>query len=306
MIEIYFKTVRDLAFQKIEDFRVGSWIHIKHATLDSLEKIAELTHIELSDLRDSLDKYELPRVENTEEYTLFFLRHPGKDELGLYTKTLTILLTPNYLITIAPDESEVVEQLIHSQTVLNTTQKAKLLLHILMRVTQEFTISIKRVRQSILSYRTTVESIDSEAILVFTQNEEVLNQYLMALVPLRLLLETMTHGRYLSFYEKDLDLLDDLMNAIRQSEDICRVNIKSIRSLRDSYQIIFTNNVNRTIKLLTALTIIFSIPTIIASLYGMNVPLPFQESSSAFGYILAATMGISLLSVWIFSKKKWI
>ena len=109
----------------------------------------------------------------------------------------------------------------------------------------------------------------------------------------------------MNFYETDLNLLNDLMNAVRQSEDVCRVNIKSIRSLRDSYHIIFTNNVNRTIKLLTALTIIFSIPTIVGSIYGMNVSLPFQTSPYAFLYLMGITLSISVLSIFWFIKKQW-
>ena len=49
--------------------------------------------------------------------------------------------------------------------------------------------------------------------------------------------------------------------------------LKSIRSLCEAYQIIFTNNLHKTIKLLTTLTIILSIPTMISSVYGMIVML---------------------------------
>ena len=147
--------------------------------------------------------------------------------------------------------------------------------------------------------------VDSNAISILTKNEEILNQYLTSIVPMRNLFQTMASGRYVNLYEKDLDLLEDLMIAMKQSEDICRVNIKSIRSLRDSYHIIFTNNVNRTIKLLTALTIIFSIPTIIASLYGMNVPLPFQTKPYAFILILGITAVASALAITWFKSKRW-
>ncbi len=123
---------------------------------------------------------------------------------------------------------------------------------------------------------------------------------------MRNLLETMASGRYMNFYESDLDLLEDLMIAMRQSEDVCRVNIKSIRSLRDSYHIIFTNDVNRTIKLLTAVTIIFTIPTIIASIYGMNVTLPFQSSSYAFPLIMGFTIFASIIAILLFHKNRWL
>jgi magnesium transporter len=307
MIDIYFKTVRDTDFHKIDDFKPGSWIYVHQATLDDLYKIGEITGLDISDLKDSLDRYELPRIEPVKDNLIFFIRHPGNQEEGLYTEAFTIIFTPSFVIAISPTKSEIIEQLItNNNPLVGTTQKTKLLLHILLKITQDYTNSIKKARQSIVGYSTmTSEHAGSDSILKLTQNEEILNQYLTSLVPMRNLLETVVQGNYVSFYEKDLDLLESLMIGIRQSEDICQVNIKSIRSLRDSYHIIFTNNVNRTIKLLTALTIIFSIPNTIASFYGMNVTLPFQNQIHAFGLILIFTVILAALAAFWFVQKKW-
>ena len=306
MIEIYFKTIRDSTFKKIEDFRAGSWIYTKEATLEDLAKIGEIAGLDIADIRDSLDKYELPRVEQIGDNLIFFLRHPGDREFGLYTETLTVILTSSFVIAISPTRSEIIEQLIASSIAIGTTQKTKLLLHIFLKVAQDYTNSIKRLRHSILGYEQATRIVDSNAIIVLTKNEEILNQYLMALVPLRNLLETMASSRYLHLYEKDIDLLQDLMIGVRQSEDVCRVNIKSIRSLRDSYHIIFTNDVNRTIKLLTALTIIISIPTVIASIYGMNVALPMQHKPYAFLMVMGMTVFASVVAVVLFRKNRWL
>ncbi|MFA6502080.1 MAG: CorA family divalent cation transporter, partial [Parachlamydiales bacterium] len=151
-----------------------------------------------------------------------------------------------------------------------------------------------------------MKSVSNKAIVVLTKNEEILNQYLSSLVPIRNLLEAISSGRYISLYEKDYDLLQDLMIAIKQSEDICSVSVKSIRSLRDAYQILFTNDVNKTIKLLTAITIIFTIPTIISSIYGMNINLPFASNSHAFLIIIIFTIFLSLFCTYIFARKRWL
>lgn len=306
MIEIYFKTIRDAQFKRIEDIRAGSWLYLRDATLDDLQQLATLTGLELSDVRDSLDKYELPRIERVSESVILFIRHPSELEAGLYTSTLAILLTNTYLVAISPARCEIVETLLTQHTPFGTTQKSKLLLHILLKITQEFTASIKRARHATLEHEQATKTIDNEAIAVLTKNEEILNQYLTALVPLRNVLEAMETGRYINLYEKDYDLLEDLMIAIQQSEDLCRVNVKSIRSLRDSFQIIFTNDVNRTIKRLTALTIIFTIPTILASIYGMNVQLPFQDKPYAFFLVINITIVFSFIAVLFFLRKRWL
>ncbi len=306
MIESYFKTLRDASFSKVEDFRPGSWINVSNATPQDLDKIVEVTGIEFHDLNDSLDKYEVPRIEHEESNILIFTRHPSVIEMGLYTQTLTIVLTPHHLITISPQKSDVVESILHGSPKLGTTQKSKLLFHVLLKITQEFNNSIKRVRRNVLEQEKEIENVDSESIVSLTKNEEILNQYLTSLVPLRSVLEAISSGRFVHLYEKDLDLLQDLMIAIKQSEDLCTVNVKSIRGLRDSYQIIFTNDVNKTIKRLTAITIIFTVPTIISSVYGMNVSLPMEKNPFAFIMIINLIFLIAIVLAIIFMKKKWL
>jgi magnesium transporter len=306
MLEIYCRDAPEEQFSRVTDFRPGSWIYAREANLEDLAKIAEVTRIDLNDLRDSLDKYELPRIEHIDDNILFFVRHPGTNEFGLYTETLTLIFTDTFAIAISPHRCEIIENLILSHGALDISQKSKLILHILLKITQDYTNNIKRVRHSILGAEQPPKVVDSNAIIVLTKNEEILNQYLTSLVPMRNLLETMASGRYLNFYEQDLDLLEDLTIAVHQSEDVCSVNIKSIRSLRDSYHIIFTNDVNRTIKLLTALTIVLSIPLIVVSVYGMNVALPFQNQHYAFLLIIGIILVTSAIILALFKRNRWL
>ncbi len=306
MIEIYFKTIRDDDFKQINDFRVGSWIHISEATMDDLKRLSEVTNIEINDILDSIDKYEIPRVEHVKDNVIIYTRHSDQQEEGLHTSTLTIILTSNFIITISPHKSKLIDSIIKTTSKLATTQKSKLLLFILLKITQDFTNKIKNVRSSVLEQENQMKKVNNETIVVLTKNEEVLNQYLSSIVPLRNLLEAITSGRYVSLYEKDKDLLEDLSISLKQSEDLCSVSIKSIRSLRDSYQILFTNDVNKTIKLLTAITIIFTIPTIIASIYGMNISLPLEKNPYAFFILMNIIILVSVISAFIFARKKWL
>ena len=306
MIEIYYKSIRDPDFKQISEYKPGSWIHVDKANIHDLNKLSEITNIEIADLHDSLDKHEIPRIEQKDGNIIIFLRHPEESEEGLHTATIAIILTPSYIITISPHESKLVDSVVSSSINLATTQKSKLLLFFLLKITHDFTLKIKRVRYAVIEQEKRMKNIDNQSIVMLTKNEEKLNQYLASIVPLRTLLEAITSRRYVNLYEKDQDLLEDLLIALRQSEDVCRVNVKSIRSLRDAYQILFTNDVNKTIKLLTAITIIFTIPTIIASIYGMNVKLPLADHSNAFSIIMVLTLIFCVVSVWLFIRKKWL
>jgi magnesium transporter len=306
MLEIYFKSPQDHTFERIEDFRPGSWIYAKEAKNEDLATIAKITGIELHDIKDSLDRFELPRIERIGDNTIVFIRHPSEVELGLYTNTLTLILTHSFVIAISPDRCEIIEHLLETSTPIGITQRAKLILQILFRVAQEYTSNIKRVRHAILDQEKKKRAVDTNAISILTKNEEILNQFMTSLIPTANTLKMIAEGRLITLNEKDHDFLQDLMIGVRQSEDVCSVNIKSIRSLRDSYQIIFTNNVNQTIKLLTALTIIFHIPTITASLYGMNIQLPFQTSGGAFWIVLSIILLISVVVVLLFRRNRWL
>ncbi|NGX50457.1 MAG: Cobalt/magnesium transport protein CorA [Chlamydiae bacterium] len=306
MITIYEKGEHDEEFIEIQEPKEGCWIHVEDATTNDINQISKLIDIEYTDMYDCLDRYEIPRVERIKEHVLIFTRHPIDPEGGLYTTTFTIILTKDYFITICPQKSQIVENFISQKPKLTPSQKSKFLIYILLKVTQEYTLQIKKIRTNVLKQEKKLSHVDSRDITSLTLNEEILNQYLSSLIPIRTVLESITSGRYTLLYEKDQDLLEDLLNASIQSEDLCSINLRSIRSLRDSYQIIFTNQLNKTIKLLTALTIILSIPTMIASLYGMNVVLPMAGKPHAFSIIIIFISILSLISLLIFQRKKWL
>lgn len=307
MITYYLKSDVNEEFSILNEPCHGCWIHIDHATTDDIQTISDLTNLNTNDLNDCLDRFEVPRIEKIGDHVMIFVRHPTPSrESGLFTSTLTMILSKDYFITISPTSSQIAENLIKQNPNLTTYQTAKFLIYVLLKITQEFTLNIKRIRTSVLQQEKELNHIESEDITNLTINEENLNQYLSALIPIRSVLEAITSGKYTILHEKDQDLLEDLLNASIQSEDLCSINLRSIRSLRDSYQILFTNQLNKTIKLLTALTIILSIPTMIASLYGMNVELPLEKNSMAFIIICVFIIAISVISFYIFQRRKWL
>ncbi|NGX46900.1 MAG: Cobalt/magnesium transport protein CorA [Chlamydiae bacterium] len=306
MFKIYYKKAKDEEIQELSEIRDGSWIHIDEATTTDLEKLSHLTKIDYADLLDCLDKYEIPRIERSNHNLLIFTRYPADQEIGLYTSTLTLILANHYFITISPHRSLLVKNFLYQNHKFSTLQNTKLLILLLMKINQEFTGQIRKVRYNVLSAEKEMIHVESEDITSLTKNEEVLNQYLSSLVPTRSVLEAIHSGRITSLYEKEKELVEDCLNSIHQSEELCSIVLKSIRSLRNAYQIIFANNLHKTIKLLTALTIILSIPTMIASIYGMNVNLPLAKNTFAFAFVMGFTAILSVFGLWIFRKKGWL
>lgn len=305
MIEVYFKTIKDKKYKSIKEFRAGSWISVENATVEDLEKISELTGLSTHDLQDTVDNFEVPRIERQEEGLLLYVRTPDHSS-GLYTQLLTIIITEKYIITISPYKNKIIDYMLEQKTRISTTQKSKLLLRILIRVAQEYTLQVKSLRNQVASSVKENYDADTKDFVFMAKSEEILNQYLAALIPMNNVFEAIRTGKYVNIFEEDADLVQDIVINVKQSADICAVNLRNITSIRDSYQVIFTNNLNKVIKLLTALTIILTIPTMIASLYGMNVQLPFESNPIAFVGVIILAMFFSLTSLFIFYHKKWL
>lgn len=307
MITTYFKTIQDTKLKVIDKVRVGSWINITNATRDDLEEVVKLTGLEYIDIDDSLDRFEIPRFERQNGNTIVFVRNPSVNSDSYHTEILTIVFSDKYLITISPEKNSTIEYLLNSNKKLVTTQQTKLLISILLNVAQQFTYEIKEVRNRVLMRKNNIEEVDTPDFIALAESEEILNQYLSALIPNNNVLEGVISSKAIKFHEEDTDLLDDLLITLRQSADICNVSISSIRSTRDSYQVIFTNNLNKTIKLLTSLTIILTIPTILASIFGMNVRLPLDaDNPFSFGIILLIISVCFALALLIFNLKRWL
>lgn len=306
MFSIFYKTLKDKKFKKVSSPRPGSWINIDKATDKDIEKIAELTGLQMADLRDTLDRYELPRVERQEEGFIIYTRYPTGENEELYTELMTIVLTDKYLITISPTVNPLIDRMIDQSTKIATTQKIKLVLKLLLRVAQEYTLKTKQVSNRVPRGRRELKRIDSKDFIVLAESEEILNQYISALVLMNNSLETIVAKKYISIHEEDKDILEDLMIGFRQSADLCNLSVKSIRGVRDSYQVIFTNNLNKIIKILTVMTILLSIPTMIGGVYGMNIALPFQNDPLIFAYLMWMTLIVCGIAFLIFYYKKWL
>ena len=98
-------------------------------------------------------------------------------------------------------------------------------------------------------------------------------------------------------------MIEDLLVDHEQLIRICKSNQKGIFNIRESHSSLLSHNLNKTMKLLTSVTVILTIPTMVSSFYGMNVDLPLQGHPLAFLGVLAITTIISISLLVIFNKR---
>ena len=95
-------------------------------------------------------------------------------------------------------------------------------------------------------------------------------------------LQKLPRTKTLKMYEEDEELLEDVGIENKQAAEMARIYTDILTGMMDAFTSVISNNLNRVMKLLTSLTIILSIPTIVASFFGMNVKVPFQNYTHAF------------------------
>lgn len=304
MYKIYFKDIRKNRVERINSIKDGCWINIENANQKDLDYIKKVAKLSKEDIEDISDPLELPRIERQGKTIIVFIRSVGEGEN--YTEPLTIIVTAKYFITISLNRNSVIESILKEKNFsFPTTQRSKFLIYILLAISKSYTKKVKLIKQSVVSQKKKLKDVESLDIVKLIESEEILNNYISALIPMKNVFETIANGEYVPVYAHDNDLVQDMIINIRQSVDVCSVNIKSIRNLKESYQILFTNKLNRSIRLLTSLTVILTIPTIVASIFGMNVGLPMESNPLAFLYIILISMVVSFILFIIFYINKW-
>lgn len=306
MIKIYQKKVKDRKLKTLKTFKIGSWIYIDNPSKKELDQFAERFSLERDLLEDAIDPNEVPRVEVENGVTYVFTRVPFKEKERVTTSPALFGLGKDFLFTVSPKPLPFLDKFTSGKINFYTTQKAKLFTLLFSEINAIYNHSITEINKKVRSLSVNPEKINNKDILQFVIFEGGLNDFLAALTPINALLNNILSGKFFKLYEEDKDLVEDVFLANGQLIETCKLNLKSIGNIRESYSTIMTNNLNRVIKLLTALTVMLTVPTIVASFYGMNVSLPFAGSPLAFIWIVTATVFVSLAILGIFIYNRWL
>jgi len=309
MVNYYFKSVRDEQLKKIGKFKTGSWIYVEDPDKKELSQLAKKLSLEAGHLTDSTDPYEVPRLEIEKEAVYIFTRIPFSLENKIEkitTVPLLVVISNNFIMTICQKPLYFIDKFLEGNIDFSTTQKTKLFLLIFSQINSSYNRNLTRIIRQVRTISIHLENIKNHDIVQFVMFEAVLNDFLSALNPTNNILKQLLSGKILKLYENDKDLTEDLFLSNNQLIERSQMNLNIISNIRNAYSTIMTNNLNRVIKFLTALTIILNVPMIISSFYGMNVALPLAGSPLAFWQISSFTLIITLILLLIFSKNRWL
>ncbi len=306
MIKIYQKTISDRKLRTIRKFKAGSWIYVEDPHEKEIKKLTQNFSFAPDLIKDALDPHEVPRLEIEKEIVYIFTRVPYQENGKVTTTPLLIAISHHFLATICLKKPAFLEKFTSEKINFFTTQKTRLFLQFFAEINQIYNNFLTNINRDVRGISIQLEKIDNKDVVQFVSFGIILNDFLAALAPTNSLLQNLLSGKFLKLYEKDKDLIEDLSLGTEQLIKRCEADLKNIVNIREAYSTILTNNLNRVIKLLTALTIILTIPTIIASIYGMNVRLPLMDSPFVFIWIIVITFLFSLIVLLILFKKRWL
>lgn len=308
MIHILHSTARARSLARLEKIRSGVWVHVVEPSPQELALIAEDYGLDEDLLKDAVDIYEAPRVEADGKTVYIYTRYCYPEGAEIATEPLLIVHTEQFILTLVRRESNIVDRLLSDKIDVVTTQKTKLLLQILGEINRSYRLQLNAVSKRILQIRAQVRQGDmsNKDFVSSIELEEDLNEFLSALQPQSAMLNSLTSGKYLRLYEEDRDLVEDMHLGETELIELMNSRLKTLVNIRQAYDAIATNNLNKTFKRLTSIAIFLTIPTIAGGLWGMNVALPFATHPQAFWIVLLIILAASSMAVYVFHRKKWL
>ena len=309
MIRYLYKSIRSKELKEIDSYKPGSWIYVESPTDDEAAMLIEKFDLDPGHIDDARDEDEMPRLEREENLVYIFTRFAyTNDDLQVTTAPLLFVIGKEILMTISPRKIPRMEKFIEGKIDFSTTQRTKLVLQIMDQVVDQYEVFLNNIGRQIKTIRARlrVEEIRNSDFIQFVLIEDELNEFLSALTPTNAILRRLLLGKHIPLYAEDEDLVEDLLLNNEQAIEGCRSSLKSIVNIREAYSTIISNNLNQVIRILTVLTMLISVPMLVASIYGMNVALPFEKSPLAFSGIMTASLVLSIILLSVFRYKRWL
>ncbi|MGC4099983.1 magnesium transporter CorA family protein [Ferruginibacter sp.] len=306
----YFKIIehQTIAIDKPE---VGSWVNVlPPLKQEEFNELSETLDIPIDFLKDSLDIDERSRYEIDDNVKLVVIKTPTEnnsfnDSDAFYiTIPICIILTHNQIVTVNSFENEAIKKFLNSFQNRHPDKKNMMVLKIFEKITANFQEYLKEInqRRNILEQKL-YDANRNEELLQLMRIQKSLVYFITALRSNELLMMKLARTNVMQLNDDEKDFLDDLIVETSQALETANTYTNILSSSLDAFASIISNNQNEVLKRLTTLTIFLSVPVLIASIYGMNVPIPYKDTHYAFWVPVILSLGILGVVMWNYLKR---
>lgn len=311
----FFKTVEN-RITRISAPEEGCWISAVSPDPEEVDFLINELGLDAGFVRSALDEEESSRIEAEEDQTLVIVDVPIVDDsvtdnqeekTVLYTTMpIGIIIAEHFVVTICQKDFAVIEQMENGAVKnLQTAQKTRFLLTILLRVAGRFLLYLKQIdRISSATEKQLHQSMRNKELIQLLGLEKSLVYFSTSLKSDEITMEKILRGRIIKLYDEDQDILEDVLIEIKQAIEMCNIYSGILSGTMDAFASIISNNLNIVMKILTSITILMAIPTMVSSFYGMNVdglPFPVFWMPMLLSGLLTALVAIVLVKKGMFS-----
>ncbi len=306
----YFKNTdqKTIAIDKAEN---AVWVNVlPPLKQEEFTELSQTMDIPIDFLKDSLDIDERSRFEIEDDVKLIVIKTPTENnsfnlsDAFYITIPICIILTHNQIVTVNSFENEAIKKFLNTFQHRNPDRMNMMVLKIFEKVTTNFQDYLKEIntRRNSLEQKL-YDSNRNEELLQLMRIQKSFVYFLTALRSNELLMMKLNRTNILKLNEEEKDLLEDLIVETSQALEMANTYTTILNSTLDAFASIISNNQNAVLKRLTTLTIFLSVPVLIASIYGMNVPIPYSESHMAFWLPVILSIIILGFVIWNYAKR---
>lgn len=313
MLKIFKTDLETNKTEETKEYEKGSWINMVAPTEDEIKLVCKKLKIQEDFIRDALDFEERARIdyEEDDDTTLFIIDVPilEKEHNEYIHSTMPlgiIVVRDDFIITVSLKQNRVMTEIEKSKSknMIITYKKTRMLLQIFYKNAEVYLNELKKLnRDKEKAEKELNTSMKNKELLKMLALEKSLVYFSTSLKSNEVVMERTLRGKIIKLYEEDEDLLEDAIIENKQAMEMAKIYSDILSGTMDAYASIISNNLNIVMKVLTTITIILSIPTILGSFWGMNVPVPFENSPFGFYIIVVISLIIAMVSYIIFKKR---
>jgi magnesium transporter len=297
--------------KEVPELTGACWINLADPSTDEISRVQELTGVPREFLTDPLDKDERPRLEIDEGITQLIVHvpyhEPHENLIPFHTLPLGIILTAHHVITICNRQTPVTSTFLDQiRRICPPEDQFRFVFQLLWHSAILYLRYLRDVRQRAdMVEQDLHESISNEALMRLLNIEKSLVYFTTSLKANDILIGRLEHTRQLDIPDKDLDILEDVAVEYRQALEMATIHSNILTGTLDTFASIISNNLGNVMKILTSITIVLMLPTLVASIYGMNVPLPMEHYEYAFPILMGFSFLISAVVVVFLVRRRY-
>ncbi len=308
MIQIY-KTYNE-EFKQINSLEEGAWINMINPTQEEIDYVSSKLRIDIDYLKAALDEEERSRIETDNSQIILVVDIPYVevyDKSYMYaTIPLGIIVCKESIITVCLKENLILKDFYENRVkTFYTYKKTRFILQLLYKNAEKYLLYLRQIdKESSRIEKELHKSMKNKELIQLMTLEKSLVYFSTSLKSNEVVLEKLMRLEVIKKYPEDTELLEDVIVENRQAMEMAKIYSDILSGTMDAFASIISNNQNNVMKFLASVTIVMSIPTMIASFFGMNVIVPFGEHPYAFIIILILSLVISIITTMIMRRKK--